>query len=295
MPIYEYSDRLSGYEIGDNPFVFKCLYCKSYLAVTEIQDIWPIRNKQILQVHRDTAETYQEIHDLEECYLDLELDTKHINVMIHYCWNCGWWRLIKNICVCAREHQIWDIKFGCAGALRNLDVTDINVPLQDVRKFLTVNYAKRINVNPRLFEELVADVFRGLGYLAYVTAYSKDGGIDIVLKEANGSTIGVQVKRQKNAIEAEQIRSFVGALLLGDYTSGIYVTTSHYRSGATDAACKSGEKGIAIELLDAKRFYDALNIAQKFQEKIDFLPFIISRESIPKISFYGYDTPKNSL
>lgn len=295
MPIYEYSDRLSGYEIGDNPFVFKCLYCRSYLAVTEVRDIWPISNKQILEVHRDTAETYKEIHDLEDCYLDLDLNTKDTNVMIHYCWNCGWWRLIKNIYICAREHQIWDIKFGCAGALRNLDVADINVPLQDVRKFLTVNYAKRINVNPRLFEELVADVFRGLGYLAYVTAYSKDGGIDIILKDSNGSTIGVQVKRQKDAIEAEQIRSFVGALLLGDHTSGIYVTTSQYRSGATDAAYKSGEKGIAIELLDAKRFYDALKIAQKIQANIDLLPFMVSRESIPKISFYGYDTPKNSL
>jgi restriction system protein len=295
MPIYDYKAYLGGEDLYDNPFVFKCLYCGSKLAVTEVEDFWPVSNRQVHKVHSLMAKEYKELHGLEDYYLDLQMRSKEIDVAVHYCWNCGWWRLVKNICVCAKEWQVWDIKFGCAGTLLNLDLADISLPLQEVRRFLIANYASRINVNPKLFEELVADIFRGLGYYAYVTGYTNDRGIDIVLKDQRGLTIGVQVKRQKDAIEAEQIRSFVGALFLGEYTNGIYVTTSRYRSGAKDAAMLSANKGILIELIDANRFYDALQISQKSLSDIDFLPFNISKENIPQISFYGWDTPRNAL
>lgn len=65
---------------------------------------------------------------------------------------------------------------------------------------------------------------------AYATAYSNDGGIDVVL-EHEGKKHGVQVKRYKNKISVGEIRAFAGALLLNGLPSGIFVTTSDYQRG----------------------------------------------------------------
>lgn len=104
--------------------------------MTEIEDYWPIPDHKIHEAHKETIESYKEIHDLEDCYLDLQLETQDSTVEVHYCWSCGWWRLIKKICICAREWQIWDIHFGCAGILKKLEDFDIDEPLTEVRDFL---------------------------------------------------------------------------------------------------------------------------------------------------------------
>lgn len=66
-----------------------------------------------------------------------------------------------------------------------------------------------IDVHPRVLEQIVCSIFKDLGYKARVTAYSADGGVDVILDGANDNTVGVQVKRykQERRIEAEQIRS----------------------------------------------------------------------------------------
>jgi restriction system protein len=140
MSIYTYSDNVRAKEINDNPFVWRCPYCKNRLAVTEVDDFWPVSNDEIMKIHEETGADYKEIHGLEDCYINLKFDTADLEVMVHYCWNCGWWRLVKNICVCAEKAQIWDIKFGCAGTLRNLDLTDIKIPLDEVKKYLITRY-----------------------------------------------------------------------------------------------------------------------------------------------------------
>lgn len=82
--------------------------------------------------------------------------------------------------------------------------------------------------HPKLFEDVVCSVFRDFGWNARVTACSGDDGIDVVLDGESDSTVGVQVKRYKKEkkIEAEQIRSLAGALLVNGHTKGIFVTTS---------------------------------------------------------------------
>ncbi len=82
-------------------------------------------------------------------------------------------------------------------------------PMWEIRSYLIRNYDKRYNVSPRLFEELVADVYKDFGYHSICTAYSNDGGIDIILSK-NNYVIGVQVKRTKNRVKAEYIRSLLG-------------------------------------------------------------------------------------
>lgn len=67
-----------------------------------------------------------------------------------------------------------------------------------------------------------------------ITQYRGDKGIDLWLEGAKGK-LAVQVKRYKDRIRAESVRSFVGALVgQGGTYKGIFVTTSGYQSGAYD-------------------------------------------------------------
>ncbi|MFN8250274.1 MAG: restriction endonuclease [Ferruginibacter sp.] len=293
--MYKHLEYTDGRNISDNPFRNRCPYCNSILVITEIEDCWDISNEEIIDAHSQTIQVYKEIHDLEDCYLELELPSEDIDVEVYYCWACGWWRLIKNICISAREWQIWDIKFGCAAILKKLDEPDINEPLSEVRDFLSRSFEQRFNINPKLFQDVVADVFKSLGYFTQARSFTNDGGIDIVLTNASNQQIGVQVKRSKNTIVLEQIRAFVGALLLGNMTAGIYVTTSSFTTGSKKVIQQSANVGMPIALLDASSFYDALKIAQikdRFKQQV---PFEMNALTIPRINYYGWDTPKNSL
>ena len=75
--------------------------------------------------------------------------------------------------------------------------------------------------------------------------------------------MGVQVKRYRNAISAEQIRSLAGALFVGGYTKGMFVTTSRFQPGGNEVSALACARGMAIELLDAPRFFEELKIAQR--------------------------------
>lgn len=181
------------------------------------------------------------------------------------CLMCGWWEMIYEAYANIDNNSVSEVRGGEWGAiaiLRNLDISDVSIPISEIRKFLIAKFDVRHEIHPRLFEETVASVFRNFGYRAKVTAYSGDGGIDVVLEDKNNEEIGVQVKRYKETIQVEQIRAFTGALLLGGYTKGVFVTTSRFAAGAHKVATSAALRGIQIDLLDAPSFYEALGIAQ---------------------------------
>lgn len=179
------------------------------------------------------------------------------------CDVCGWWKAegTQDIDDFTHDIQFRSI-YGAAASLRELDLTDVSAPLTEVRSYLLAKYEVRGNVHPRLFEQTVASVFGDLGYQSQATSYSGDDGIDVILARGN-EVIGVQVKRYKSSIEVDQIRSLAGALLLNGLTRGIFVTTSTFQSGGADTAKRLGERGQAIQLVDADAFYDLLKLAQR--------------------------------
>lgn len=182
--------------------------------------------------------------------------------VLHVCSQCGWWLAIDRAVLPAVRWQLWSVTLVSSAVLKELDLSDINIPIEEVRRYLTRKFEMRHLIHPRVFEETVASVFRDHGYSAEVTAYTNDGGVDVILMGDSNEAIGVQVKRRKRAIEVEQIRSFLGALTLGKYTRGIFVSTSPFQSGAKDAANTCSSQHIPIELVDAKRFLEMLQVAQ---------------------------------
>ena len=99
-----------------------------------------------------------------------------------------------------------------------------------------------------------------MGFAAQVTQRSGDGGIDAILTDADGRTIGVQVKRSANTISAEQIRAFLGALVNRGHAEGIFFTTSDFTSGAQREAQIATNRGYPIELVNGDAFYEAIGI-----------------------------------
>ena len=184
--------------------------------------------------------------------------------------------------------------FGIVGSLKQFDLNNISAPLSEVEQYLATKYDARFSMHPKLFEDVTASVFRNLGYSSMVTGFTHDGGIDIILQK-DLIQIGVQVKRYKNKIGVEQIRSFGGALILSGYLEGIFVSTSDFRSGAVNAAENFNKKGLPIKLINADKFYDALKIKRKNTFDLDEFRVMFKSHSISKLIYYGWDIPMNSL
>jgi restriction system protein len=197
-------------------------------------------------------------------------------IRVRACSNCGWWNAYL-ITYAQGGSEQYSHQYGATAILRQFDESGLNEPINEVRDYLIAKYEARFFLHPRLFEETVASVFRDLGYSATVTAYSGDEGIDMILESANGTPIGVQVKRYKNAINVEAIRAFTGALVIKGLTRGIYVTTSRFQSGATPTTLRAALRGVPIELFDAEKFLHALKITKhNMYRSIDDMTFLPS-------------------
>lgn len=178
------------------------------------------------------------------------------------CPSCGWWKYTRFFDYMTPSNGIESYYDGWFGLLKKIDVNDIQIPCEEIHKYLIAKFDERFNVHPKKFEELVATVFNGLGYSSRVTAYSNDGGIDVFLDGPDDCLIGIQVKRYKNKIKVDQIRELTGALVLAGTTKGIFVTTSDFQSGAENAVNTAALRGICIELINAHALFDALKLSQ---------------------------------
>jgi restriction system protein len=189
-------------------------------------------------------------------------------VQFSLCPCCGWWtvyRVHQGFLPRSREAESYS---GAIGSLKELDLTDVSVPIDEVRRYLAARKEKVFEVDPSVFEDVVGSIYKDFGYSVRVTGQrvpgrEGDDGIDVILDSSEG-TIGIQVRRymKDRRIEAEQIRSLVGALVYGRHTKGIFVTTSSFRRGAKKTAKRFAEIGYPVELVDAQRFFEALGIAQ---------------------------------
>jgi restriction system protein len=138
-------------------------------------------------------------------------------------------------------------------------------------------------------EETVGKIFRDLGWDVDVTCYSKDGGIDAIIRK-DGSVCGVQIKRYKNNIGVRQIREFSGALVAKKITSGVFVTTSEYTKSALDFPEEAAPEQ-RIELYDAAKLFDTLRISrtaithslEEVFDRLGFQALLSSQEDKEKI------------
>lgn len=96
-------------------------------------------------------------------------------------------------------------------------------------------------LHPRKFEELVAEIFRDLGYETVLTPKSKDGGRDVhaIRKDSVGTMLFlIECKRwaRDRPVGVEVVRGLYGVVAAEKATCGIVATTSRFTTGAKQFA-----------------------------------------------------------
>lgn len=188
-----------------------CSYCGAGMDDYYDPDLWDVAFEDFAAVHEVMIrDPYFSGPPLGHPHVILRGDVVERKVCLYICPTCGWWIAEDRAVLPAMHWQHWVVTLASAPVLEELALNDIGAPLQQVRRYLMQKFEARASMHPRLFELTVASVFSDLGYLAYVTGYSNDGGVDVILENGSGARIGVQVKRRRDAVEVDQIRAFLG-------------------------------------------------------------------------------------
>lgn len=113
------------------------------------------------------------------------------------------------------------------------------------------------NIDPYDLQDLVAALLEAMGYyVSWISPPGKDGGLDIVAHTDPLGTkpprIKVQVKRRKDNIGVEELRSFLA--LINEEDVGIYVTTGSYSKDAGELARHQERR--KITLIDRTRLVE---------------------------------------
>lgn len=114
-------------------------------------------------------------------------------------------------------------------------------------------------IDPSAFERLSQRLLRESGFTKVeVRGKTGDGGIDgvgVLRMNLVSFQVYFQCKRWKGSVGPKEIRDFRGAMQ-GRADKGIFITTGHYTTQASDEATRDG--AMAIDLIDGDRLCDLL-------------------------------------
>jgi Restriction endonuclease len=231
--MWEYKDAGSDYDVRACFVTMKCRFCGTQLLRS---------NKRLL---------FDSKHPEKGCRV------------VRGCSVCGWWTAVAEVDVYAKMDGFSTrTVYANVGVLKALSSPTSSDAIEETRRYLEKRQEARFTVRPRQFEQVVASVYRDIGYEVRITGQRNDGGIDAILDGPHGTQIGVQVKRWKEKIEAEEIRSLAGALFMNGMPQGIFVTTSDFTSGAVLTARRLASRGIPVQLVNWQAFFDAMKISR---------------------------------
>ena len=112
---------------------------------------------------------------------------------------------------------------------------------EELIRYLAVHPEKLYEVDPRKFEEIVADIFRDRGFDVNLTPRTRDGGRDI--QAIHHSSLGaflylIECKRYSSSrkVGVELVRALYGVKQREHAAAGVLVTTSSFTKDALDFA-----------------------------------------------------------
>lgn len=172
----------------------------------------------------------------------------------HVCNLCGFWCEINDY-----DHGMTNhVTMIQRSMLQQFNINDAALEYKEIGSHLNNNYSDIYNLSPRVFEELIADVYKNLGYEVVLTQQSNDGGFDLILLEKNShDQILVECKRYapSRKVGVELVRQLSGSMVDKETERSIFVTTSSYTKGAlqyTDRL-RAGKYGFSIDLAKAEQ------------------------------------------
>lgn len=211
-------------------------------------------------------------------FVDLvHLKSDAITYGLHLCAQCGWWHFHE-------DHRLFVSESGDLGeqrklhfarwwemhhaALERIDLSDESMPIETLRAHLTRYWDQRTALTAQQAEDLVASVLReqhgGDVIRLSANANAADGGIDLVLISDGGNIRrAVQVKRRlKRDMEGvQEVRNFIGAMVLSGERRGTFVTTASRFSRVArklPASPNLSRAKLNLELLDGEQLLELL-------------------------------------
>lgn len=106
-------------------------------------------------------------------------------------------------------------------------------PIQEIRRYLAKHPEKLYDLNPRRFEELIAEILKDFGFDTELTRATRDGGRDIYAYVRNAVTsflMFVECKRwaQHRTVGIDVVQRLHGAAKAGGAHKAMIVTTSFF-------------------------------------------------------------------
>lgn len=153
----------------------------------------------------------------------------------------------------------------------------LNSLVQAAHEALIGEIIARIHAQPPdFFERLVIDVLLSMGYgterssAAQRLGRSGDGGVDgvIALDELGLDLIYIQAKRLKPgvAVPIADIRDFAGSLESRQAGKGVFVTTTHFSSGAAEFCSRLSRRVVLIDGLRLAEIMMRYNVGVEVQQ-----------------------------
>ncbi|MGH3788907.1 MAG: restriction endonuclease [Pseudonocardiaceae bacterium] len=127
-----------------------------------------------------------------------------------------------------------------------------------------------IDLTPEAFEHLITNLFNAMGFEAYPTQRSKDGGVDCIAyykKSIVGGKYVVQAKRWTRTVQVDAVRDLFGAMDHERANKGILITTSKFAP-----ACWKFADGKPMELIEGNNLLDMINTHTKLKVRIVMPP-----------------------
>ncbi len=161
-----------------------------------------------------------------------------------------------------REGDVFEV---IAGTLLRINVNDSRLGLAEVGSHPRRRFSDRFHLDWHLFEILIADVYRHLGFEPRLTARSRDGGYDIMLVErSSGERAIVEVKKyaRHRRVGISVVDRVLGVQLRTGIPRAKIVTTSSFTGPAKQAATQAIAQvsALDLELVGATELLKALEV-----------------------------------
>jgi restriction system protein len=184
------------------------------------------------------------------------------------CPACGWWHLSRHNMMIGFEIgptnlAMWYRLYHAVYSEIALDSPAL--PIDQLRKHLQRFWQDRKFITAQQAEDLVASVLRehydGEVLRLTANANAPDGGIDLLIVSDGGLIRrAIQVKRRiSHDVEPiEDVRNFIGAMLLSGNENGVFVTTAtRFSRGAANISTNANltRRRLSVELIDGDARY----------------------------------------
>lgn len=203
---------------------------------------------------------------------------------VEICPSCGWWHFRQDSEVSLPDDPgkvsratWWELTHALQ---TEIDLGETTLSIEELQRHLVRRWEDRTLLSAQQAEDLVASLLQehhgGQIIRVSANANSADGGIDLYLVAEDGAIRrAVQVKRRikSEAESVQEVRNFVGAMVLEREDHGVFVTTASRFTRAAQAmpAKATGAKHkLQLDLVDGDRLLEMLR--QSNHEKPALLP-----------------------